>query len=275
MWWICWRGGRTVRIKIIEIRNSSMGISKPYRRTARLFTDDKYSLGGKSQYILHKDYAQSPDMFVKAFLLIQEDFLSLLKYVETADINLKTYSHRIHELLLRTCVEVEANLKAILRENNYSKTNEKDWNMKVYNKIEKSHYLSQYEVKIPHWKGSHGIRKPFKEWENDRPLGWYQDYNLTKHDRHSNFEKANFEKLIDALTGLTALISSQFLYNSFTSGPTRLVLSPQGPSDDFEETIGNYFRIKYPSQIPDNEKYSFEYKDIDFTKNIFQDYPYT
>lgn len=54
---------------------------------------------------------------MRAFLLVQKDLQELFDYVEPADKKLCCYSYRIHELLMRTCIEVKANCKAILSEN--------------------------------------------------------------------------------------------------------------------------------------------------------------
>lgn len=101
-----------------------MGIKKPYRRTCRVFTDLSYSLSGKSEYIKHPLYSENPGNFVRAFTIIQKDLISLFDYIEPADGNNNTYSFRIHELFLRSCSEIEANFKAILRENEYSRREE-------------------------------------------------------------------------------------------------------------------------------------------------------
>lgn len=249
-----------------------MGISKPYRRTARIFTDNSYSNDGKWMYIRHPDYANFPMNFIRAFLLIQKDIFELFNFIEPSDTNLSTYSHRIHELLLRTCVEIEANCVAILRENGYTKKG--DWTMKDYKKINKSHYLSEYEVKIPNWDGSEGIRKPFLNWKSDTSLNWYQSYNHTKHDRHLNFQEANFENLTDAICGLSALLASQFLDNDFSFNSSPITANFADINDGYEDSIGGFFRIKYPNSIPDSEKYDFEHKDIDFKIDMFQQFSY-
>lgn len=98
-----------------------MGVKRPFRRTCRQFIDNSYANDGKSAYITHEKYAKSPEHYIRAFLLIQKDLHTLFDYIEPSDKNLKTYSYRIHELLLRTCVEIEANCKAILLENGYVK----------------------------------------------------------------------------------------------------------------------------------------------------------
>ena len=104
-----------------------MPVTCPYRRTCRQFVDGSYSEGGRWQYMLHPKFAQAPEHYVRAFLLLLKDLQELFDYIEPADKNLHCYSYRIHALLLRACVEVEANCKAILKENGYSKSD--NWNM--------------------------------------------------------------------------------------------------------------------------------------------------
>jgi hypothetical protein len=127
-----------------------MSINKPYKRTARPFTDARISEGGLENYFLHPEFAIAPQHYVRAFLIMLKDFLNLLDYIEPADKNLPTYSFRIHELLLKVSIEIEANFVAILSENGYEK--EGNWTMSDYKKINKSHKLSSYEVKLPVWR---------------------------------------------------------------------------------------------------------------------------
>ena len=72
-------------------------------------------------YLLHPKYAKDPRHYVRAFLLVQQDVLELFSYIEPSDANLSTYSHRIQQLLMRSCVEIEANFTAILLDNEYSR----------------------------------------------------------------------------------------------------------------------------------------------------------
>ncbi len=255
------------------IKGEIVGVTAPFKRTARIFTDNTYSDSGKWMYVLHQNYADSPENFVRAFLLIQKDVLELFDYIEPSDTNLAAHSHRIHELLLRTCVEIEANCTAILRENGYVRSG--NWNMGDYKKIEQSHYLSQFKVKVPNWLGSAGVRTPFASWASSGTLAWYTAYNQTKHDRHLNFTQANFENLIDAVTGLSVLLASQFLGNDFSPAGMGLSVNPGGPSDGFEPSIGGFFRLEFPTNIPEADKYDFTHSDIDFTNDIFQNFNYT
>lgn len=252
-----------------------MGITRPYRRTCRIFTDMSYSNSGKSLYIKHSKYALKPGNFIRAFQILQKDLIALFDYVEPSELNLNTHSYRIHELLLRTCVEVEANCTAILRENDYKLNKEEKWNMGDYKKIEQSHYLSHYNVLVPNWHGSNGIFKPFENWADGGSLPWFKTYNETKHDRHKNFSKANFQSLVNAFCGLSVIIAAQFHTTSFSPAGEVMGLSGGGLAEDFEPSIGDFLQIHFPTDIPLIEQYDFDYSDINFEVDIFENFDYS
>lgn len=236
-----------------------MSIKKPYKRTVRQFTEGRIQEGGLWAYFYHSDYAEAPEHYVRAFLIILKDFINLLDYIEPADKNLPTYSFRIHELLLRVCIEIEANCVAILSENGYEKSG--NWTMNDYKKINKSHKLSSYAVKLPVWKGNQNIRKPFENWKVNKSLLWWDGYNKSKHDRHTEFEKATFENLTEAICGLIVILSAQFQDNDFS--PQDWGLSMGGINDGMESSIGGYFRVKYPSDWSEEEKYDFKFSELE------------
>jgi hypothetical protein len=221
--------------------------------------------------MLHPKFAQSPEHYIRAFLMIQKDLHELFDYVEPADKNLACYSYRIHALLLRTCVEVEANCKAILKENGYIKSG--DWNMRDYKKIEKTHLLSSYEVKVPNWSGSAAIRSPFSAWSTGGVLSWYDAYNITKHDRHDEFEMASFQHLIDACCGLLVVLSAQFETNDFSPGND--VIVAEGHRDGMECGIGGYFRIRFPDNCPMGLRYEFDWQRLKDEPDPFQTIDYS
>jgi hypothetical protein len=248
-----------------------MPVDRPYRRTCRQFVDGHYTEGGRWQYMVHPKFAQSPEHYVRAFLILLKDLQELFDYVEPADKNLACYSYRIHALLLRACVEVEANCKAILKENGYARSG--DWNMGDYKKIEKTHLLSAYEVKVPNWSGRVATRTPFSAWSTGGSLLWYQAYNTTKHDRHSEFEQATFEHLIDACCGLLVVLSAQFETNDFSPGNTLLAL--EGSSDGMESGIGGYFRVRFPANWPTELRYDFDWQQLKDEADPFQTLDYS
>jgi hypothetical protein len=220
----------------------------------------------------HPKYASDKGHYVRAFEIIHKDLIALFDYIEPADANHETYSFRVHELLTRACIEVEANLAAILADQDYA-GRRKDWKMADYRKVNQSHRLSSFRVKLPIWKGRSDLREPFKAWENpDGALAWYQDYNAAKHDRHGSFPRANFNSLIDAVSGLVALVASQF-FNATTKTDSYLLL--EGPNDGFDESVASYYRVGFPADWPEAERYEFNWNELVNEGDPFARFVYT
>ena len=245
-----------------------MSIDRPYRRIYRQFVTGKNS---EWAYVMHPKYANSPEQYIRAFLLLQKDLQLLFDYVEPAENNLNCYSYRIHELLLRACIEIEANFKAVLFENGFTKRG--DMNMDDYKKIETSHRLSSYQIIIPVWRGRGNVRIPFAPWREGKPLSWYQAYNETKHDRHEAFSMATFENMLDAVSGLLIVLSSQFWSHDFS--PADMVIVWNGPDDGTESAIGSYFRIKFPSDWPEDHRYDFKWQELKKEEDPFISFDYS
>lgn len=243
-----------------------MGCPRPFHRIHRPVSPDLPNAGYSSwAYIRDPDYATSAAHYVRAYLLIEKDLHRLFEYVEPSETSLPTYSYRIHELLMRTCIEVEANLKAILAENKHTpqldRFNAPILNMSVFRRVERSHHLSAYEVALPAWNGPRRILRPFHAWGGSGPLPWYQAYNASKHDRADAFRRANLENLLDAVAGLLVLLSAQFRTEDF--GPQGDFLALQGYAlDDMEAAIGQMFRVRFPADWTADEMYAFNWADL-------------
>jgi hypothetical protein len=249
-----------------------MGVSKPFHRNFRAIKKAPNSGYSGWAYINDKDYAKNPEHYVRAYDLIQTDLTKLFEYVEPSNESLLTYSYRIHELLMRTCIEIEANFKAILTENIYSPTvnrfEKPIYNMSVYKMVNITHHLSAYEVILPIWNGSSNKFKPFDAWTSGGSLLWYEAYNASKHDRHEQFKKANFQNLLGAVCGLLVILTSQFSNHSFSAESMGLAIG-----HDYHEgnaAIGGLFRIIYPNDWSDNEMYDFDWSDLKKESERFQ-----
>jgi hypothetical protein len=126
---------------------------------------------------------------------------------------------------------------------------------------------------VPNWSGTKATRLPFSAWASGGSLPWYQAYNTTKHDRHSQFEEATFEHLIDACSGLLVLLSAQFETNDFTPGNTYLAL--EGGSDGMESGIGGYFRVRFPAKWPNELRYDFDGQKLKSEADPFRNIDYS
>lgn len=232
-------------------------------------------------YVRDRNYAKTPEHYVRAFNIIQSDFIKLLEYIEPSDINLRAYSYRTHELFMRSSIEVEANFKAILRENKFKpKINgklrpENRWNIKDYYKVNKTHHLSAYKVHIPIWEGTNSSFEPFKDWRDTEKLSWYQSYNASKHDRQNKFKEANFENLINSIAGLLVLLSSQFGNEDFSTAQPCMAIAGTGASYyDTHPAIGDFFHIEFPNDWEESETYDFEWHKIKNDPDRFNTFDY-
>ncbi len=253
-----------------------MPLDKPFFLTYRPMADanDGYS---RRAYVRDPRYARSPGQYVRAYLLIQKDLERLFEYVEPSPEAEGTFSFRIHELLMRTCIEVEANFKAILDANIYTpainRFQQPIYNMSVYRKVNTSHHLSSYEVMLPVWNGPRKVWRPFEGWGPNQGIGWYQAYNASKHDRLQEFKQANMGALISAVAGLLVLISSQFQSDDFSAADDSISIGGY----DYHEmaaATGSLFRIGYPDDWSDAEKYGFKWSKLRDDAEPFQRFDY-
>lgn len=242
-----------------------MTINRPFKRTYRQFADGAYEW----RYVTHPKYASTPLNYLRAFDLIQKDLLDVFQYVEPSDTNLGCYSYRIHELLMRACIEVEANCKAILTENNYVSASK--WTMRDYQKIERSHRLSGYRVRLPVWHGPSSEYSPFAPWRDGLTLGWYQAYNEAKHDRHAQFESANLKHLVEAVCALFAILAAQFGQHEFSP---IMRMTRTHPADGFNLGIGEYLYWRAPTDWPPEQRYDFDWDKLASEDDPFQTFTF-
>ena len=221
---------------------------------------------GRWYYIGHDDYAPDAVHYIRAFELLQSDLLRLFEFIEPADRNEDTFSFRCHELLLRACGEVEANCKAILEASGYGRTG--DWNMKDYRLLEHSHHMSSYRVRLPVWTGANDVCRPFENWSQGESPAWFQAHHGGKHNRHSEFEKANFRNVVDAVSAVAALLTAQFLDVDFR--PQSLGVSGFGPKGNFMKCIGDYFEVELPDDWADEDCYEFDWQKLKDTESPIQ-----
>ncbi len=238
-----------------------MAVNNPYYRIYRPgLRRDAFNnpTEGYERDTLFLPEAEKKSMLMAARLII-DDFERLFEYVEPHTKNEKVFSHRIYELLLRTCTEVESCCKGILIANGHSAKDMSD-----YKKIEQATHLSGYTVMYSNWLPSQYTASPFAVWATGGSLPWFKAYNNVKHNRSQKFQLANLKNLLDAICGLLCIIHSQigdtvqhvFKTNLYTSAVN---------SD--KVTVRSFTIIPY--QYPDNEKYDFVWGNIKTDPNRF------
>jgi hypothetical protein len=139
--------------------------------------------------------------------IISRDFERITEYIEPTEDNIHIYSHRLFELLLRACTEFESVCKDVLVSRG-STTDPSDMSINDYKTLEAEFNIDPVLVGIRIWRPSTKYVQPFKAWATSQPpLSWYSSYNKVKHNRNTEFKKANLENVCSAVSGLFALLA--------------------------------------------------------------------
>lgn len=243
-----------------------MAVNKPYYRIYRpaLNTDDfNNPTDGYERDTLFLPEEERRSMIMAARLII-DDFEHLLEYIEPHTDNGNVFSHRIYELLLRTCTEVESCCKGILVANGHNAQNMHD-----YKKIDQATHLSGYTVHYTNWFPSHYSVQPFVDWAVGNSLSWYKAYNDVKHNRCQNFPMASLKNLLDAICGLFCVIYAQVGDTVKQVFESNIFFSIKG-----ETSVSVRSFTIIPCQISDNEKYDFKWDDLQSNPNRIQSFPF-
>jgi hypothetical protein len=238
-----------------------------------MFRPNKKRHGYFGDYVIDRRNILDWSSPIRAFDLIIGDFKKVCEYIDPSDDNYAVYSHRLYELFIRVCTELESNMKAILRANGYKATNKingvQQWNTNDYKKLESVLRLSDYQVIINFWNNGRGLKyNPFRNWAKGKSgnLVWYQDYNEVKHNRDEKFYLASLENLISSICGLFVILFSQYGVQVFS--PYQRVTS----HDSLGEIIykeSSIFCI-VPPIWQENEKYDFDWDTIGEENNPFK-----
>lgn len=239
-----------------------MAVNKPYYRIYRSglrhddFNNPTRGYERDEQFLPE---AERRSMIMAARLII-DDFERLFEYIEPHVNNENVFSHRIYELLLRTCTEVESCCKGILVANGHTAKNMDD-----YKKIEQATHLSTYTVQYSNWFPSQYSVQPYVSWTTGNSLSWYKAYNDVKHNRCQNFPMASLRTLLDAISGLLCIIHAQIGDAVQQVFESNIYFSADGDDD----VLVRSFKIS-PYQFPDNEKYDFDWEKLKSDPNRIQ-----
>lgn len=235
----------------------------PYRRCYRPMKKSENADWTSRIYIQDPGYATMPDVYVRAFLNIQQDILQLFRFIEPATSNLGTYSYTIQQLLIRICVEIEANFKAIFKDNIFTLKEEHSWKIIDYSRINVSHHLSGYKVEFPVWNEEKYLLCPFCAWDGNKAASptWYTAYNKVKHNKSSLKQYATLGNLLEAFAGLFVVLTAQFNRTDFNPG---FVSYSEPKGNIFYEGkyfgIGNYLIVHYPEDWKEEDLYNCDWQ---------------
>lgn len=132
------------------------------------------------------------------YLMLENEFRNITQYVSIREHNYSTCSDEIIKLTEVVGSECDLILKRICDID----LNDKSATMKQYSKLLDVYpNIVNEKVKILY---TNIILQPFKNWYKEKPweLTWWKAYNEIKHNREENYEKGNFEILLNSLGAL-------------------------------------------------------------------------
>jgi hypothetical protein len=177
-----------------------------------------------------------------ALRILLDKLEELFQTVEPDSANAAVYGHRIRELLLLACMEVESSWKAVLEENGYTNTSRR-FTTNDYVKLLGPMMLDSYHLSLQAYT-AYPAFCPFAGWDKLNPtssLNWYNAYNQTKHDRERNLWCGTLDNAIRAVGATVAMFYAQFGLHIFAT------------SDQRKWTIENTFRT-IPRGLDTREK---------------------
>lgn len=224
--------------RLIEVSNQPGNyyprIYRPYLEpTERFSFNDKDKVKKLEKIVLnYPDYnPYDTNLIVSGLnqLAILTDMLSeILSTVYPTQQNLKTFGHNIKNLLVLSCIEVEAQLKGIYKANEISA--KRNYTTKDYIKLKDTMQLNRYSVRLPLYPDLK-IYSPFKFWSENvgatKSIKWYDNYNAVKHNSETEFSRATLDSAIQAVCAVAVLLHAQY-----------------GPDIPYwREEIGSYYEI--------------------------------
>lgn len=188
--------------------------------------------------------------------LLLDDLFDVFNVVAPYKENLSCFGNKIRNIIILACTEIDSMMKGIL-EKSKVKPQFKFYTTNDYIKLNVPLQLNEYTLSFSRFEEL-GDSKPFFKWNSNNPTGslsWYLDYNNVKHDRESNFSKANLTNAIDSIMALAALMVSQFGYRN----------------ELWHEKVGKIIKIKTEPQWNIRELYIPSREGEEFTP---VDYPF-
>lgn len=138
------------------------------------------------------------------FISLERDIIELSRYIEFNESNLDTFSIEIARLLMTSTQEIDVLLKQICQKYGNSSDKETGYRAFIQQKYPK---IITIEVKLPR----HDLAFiPFEHWGNNTTPSWWTANNKVKHQRHTHFNNASLENMLDSLCGL--MVANLYYY---------------------------------------------------------------
>jgi hypothetical protein len=153
----------------------------------------------------------------QALLLLVTKLTDIFLTVEPNSNSMTAYGHRVRELHLLACMEVENYLTEFLTEGLATPPVRPSTN--DYVQLVQPLYLSEYFVDLVQYPALPKFH-PFENWNKEKPtksIEWYNNYNKSKHNRRVAFDSSTLKSTIEAVAAVLALFTVRHGMHQFAS----------------------------------------------------------
>ncbi|MBN1281636.1 MAG: hypothetical protein JW985_01565 [Alphaproteobacteria bacterium] len=163
--------------------------------------------------------------------ILMQKLDEILLYLEPTADSLNTYGHKLRELLILSCTEIENSWGEYLKLSGLSITRP---TTNEYVRLKSALFLAEFEIRFsrhPFIK----VLRPFESWDATNPttsLPWYDAYNQTKHSKNDNFNKSTLENCLNAIAANIIMFCVKYGPYEITAG-----------NDNFANIINESFEI--------------------------------
>lgn len=181
-----------------------MPVSKPYNHI--------YRHGSNLVNAAFYDLYECPEIqnHISSYEILKRDLRRIFEYVEPVEANVGVFSHRLFELLVRACTDVESLCRLVFSKNGIALGRKA--NIIRFSDLEGPMQLSDFVVysrvasSLPDWRPFEFFRESARK---KRSPPWYQAYNAAKHNRVGAFFDASLANVLGAVGGVYVLLAAQ------------------------------------------------------------------
>ena len=137
------------------------------------------------------------------YLTIEDDLITASRYVDFVKDNLRCYSFEFARLLLVAGAELDMAFKELCSAIDSSKAPDR---IKEYYPVITDEFGDFLDTERYVKRSNRIVLKPFEDWTEKNPPGWWNGYNEVKHKRKDYFYRANLENVLNATAALQIVL---------------------------------------------------------------------
>lgn len=153
--------------------------------------------------------------YIRQLTLLLTELFDVFQTVEPNSDNVEVYGNTFRNIIILACTEVDGLMKKVSMDNGLQGHDGK-YSTKDYVNFKNPLQIDKYTTCF-NFIDELGETTPFLGWDSvnsTQSLSWYNAYNLVKHDRINNKEKANMKNAIESVMAFAVVMMAQFGYRN-------------------------------------------------------------